>query len=145
MGKCNLNPIPMRKAVNILFVVLLVLILLSAVGLLIFKKADSIATAKTGEFIPVTHTLDNGHYSGQFRTIMGLIKAKVEFEIKDSVLQKCEFVKLTSTPGYGVKEKIISSINSSGDLNFEAITGATQTSSFAKAAIKDAIEKGGKQ
>jgi uncharacterized protein with FMN-binding domain len=135
----------MKKVINILFAVLLVFIVLFTAGLLVFKKAGTIASNKTGDFIPVTHTLDDGLYSGQFRAIMGLVKAGVEFEIRDSVLNKCEFVRLTSTPGYGVKEKIITSINSSGDLDFEAITGATHTSSFAKAAIKDAVEKSGKQ
>lgn len=131
----------MRETVNTIFVIFMMLLLFSAAGLLFFRKTSSIAVKKTGDFIPVTGELENGPYSGQFRTFMGLVRADIKFGIKDSVLTEFEIIKVTSFPGYGIDKKIVYVINSSGDLNFEAITGATQSCSFAKAAIKDAIKK----
>jgi LPXTG-motif cell wall-anchored protein len=131
----------MRETVNIIFTILMIIILLSAAGLLFFRKTSSIAIKKTGNFIPVTRELENGSYSGQFRTFMSLVRADIEFGIKDGVLTEFVLIKVTAFPCYGVDEKIASVINSSGDLNFEAITGATQSCSFVKAAIKDAIKK----
>ncbi len=125
-----------------MFVILLIIIISYAAGLFIFKKTGTVAAEQTKYFIPLTNELEDGLYSGRFRTFMGLVGASTEFEIRDSLLADFRLLKLTSTPGYGIEEKITSAVNSSGDLNFEATTGATHSASYAKAAIKNAIEKG---
>ena len=132
----------MRKTVNIIFIILIVIVIGFLTGLMFFNKAGNTANKFTGDFIPVTEEFENGYYKGSFETFAGILKTEVEFEIKNSTLVRCEFPKLTATPGYGAAKKILSNINTSGELNFEAVSGATHSCSFARAAIKDAVEKG---
>lgn len=132
----------MRKAVNIFFIILIIIVIGFLAGFMIFHKAGNKADKYVGDYIPVTEALEDGYYKGNYETFAGFLKTEVEFEIKDSTLLRCEFPKLISTPGYGVEKKILESINTSGDLNFEAVSGATHSCSFARAAIKNAIETG---
>ncbi len=132
----------MRKAVNIILLILIIIVIIAGAGFIIFHSAGKSAEKHTADFKPVTEELEDGYYKGDFKTFMGIVKTEVEFGIKDSTLIKFELLKLATTPGYGVEEKILSSINTTGDLNFDAVSGATHSCSFVRAAVKDAIEKG---
>ena len=132
----------MRKAVNTILMIMIIIVIVVGAGFIIFHKAGKAAEKNIGDFTPVTKELEEGCYKGNFKTFMGIVKTEVEFKIRDSTLIKCELLKLATTPGYGVTEKILSNINISGDLNFEAVSGATHSCSFVRAAVKDAIEKG---
>mgnify|MGYP002749948937 CR=1 FL=1 len=132
----------MRKAINIILLILIIIVIVVGAGLIIFNKAGKAAEKDIGDFTPVTKELEDGCYKGDYSIFLGLAKTEVELEIRDSTLIKCELLKLVTTPGYGIAEKILSNINTSGNLDFEAVSGATYSCSFVRAAIKEAVEKG---
>ncbi len=83
-----------------------------------------------------------------FKIFNSITAIDIKFTIKNKQLESLEFHRMfgshniSGIPGYGSKEKIKSIILLSEDINFDAVTGASRSSSFAKAAIKDAILKG---
>jgi uncharacterized protein with FMN-binding domain len=85
--------------------------------------------------------MKDGRYHGSF-SFLGRMDAEVEFEIRQGKLVEYQFLKLTGTPGYGADYAVTAQIDARKDLNFDAASGATITSNFARAAIRDAVENG---
>jgi len=111
-------------------------------GMVIFNIAGNNAADYIGEFKPKLSQIENGTYEGEYYSIFDKIGSKITFSVKDGRLIHYEFDKLYGTIGYGGPQSVISLIDQSNDLNFDAISGATVTSNLAKAAIKNALEKG---
>ncbi len=114
-------------------------------GLLSFNMAGRNAGKYVGEFQPRMSQIEDGHYEGEYSTIISKVGAKIAFKIKDGELLHFQFEKLYGTFGYGAPQNVKAVIDQKEDLNFDSISGATVTSNFAKAAIKNALEQGPKE
>lgn len=119
-----------------------VVVLVLGAGYLTFEVMGRQAENAVGPFKPEMSDLENGVYYGEYKAFDAFTVAEVEFEIENGRLSKIEFDNLFITPGHSAGEEVRERITENGDLRFDTVTGATRTSSFAKAAIKDAIEKG---
>lgn len=111
-------------------------------GYITFEVMGRQAENAVGAFKPDTAALYDGIYSGEYKAFDAFAAAEVEFDIENGRLSAIEFSRLLQTPGYDASEDVQGRISESGDLRFDTVTGATRTSGFAKAAIKDAIENG---
>jgi len=118
-------------------IALLIILVIFLLFYLAGRKAENFVDG----FQPDISRLEDGRYQGNF-AFFGNTKAEISFEIMQGKLVEYEITKLTGTPGYGADYAVKTQINARKDLNFDAATGATITSNFAKAAIRDAIEKG---
>lgn len=107
----------------------------------IIKKANEDAKEYISSFDPVTSELPDGLYLGKFKTLKVFTLSKIEFQIKDGKVINVNLKKLFHSPGSPYKEEIEYQIKQTKRLEVNAISGATRTSNFAKAAIKSAIEK----
>ena len=85
--------------------------------------------------------LADGDYSGEYRFFGVKTAASVQFSIRDKKLYRFNIDKILSTPGHDVKEHILHAIKPGGDLNFDAVSGATVSSQFVRAAIKNAVRE----
>lgn len=118
-----------------------ILLMVILIVYIIFYLAGKKAENEVSQFKPELTKLKDGKYHGSF-SFLGDVKAEMEFEIMQGELVEYKFFKLTSTPGYGADYAVKTQIDSRKNLNFDAATGATITSNFAKAAIRNAIENG---
>jgi uncharacterized protein with FMN-binding domain len=124
-----------------LYVLGAIAVLITA-ALISFNLAGRNAGKYVGEFQPMMSQIEDGRYEGEYSTIISRIGAKISFKIKDGELVNFQFEKLYGTIGYGAPQNIKAGIDQKENLNFDSISGATVTSNFAKAAIKNALEKG---
>ena len=129
----------MLKVFLYLLGIVAVIILLSLIS---FNLAGRNAGQYVGEFQPRMSQIEDGLYEGEYSTMISKVGAKISFKIKDGELIRYDFEKLYGTIGYGAPQNIKAGIDQKEDLNFDVISGATVTSNFAKAAIKNALEKG---
>jgi uncharacterized protein with FMN-binding domain len=127
---------------KILLYILGILAVIIVASLLSFNMAGRNAGKYIGEFQPRMSQIKDGQYEGEYSTIISKVGAKISFKIKDGELIRFQFEKLYGTIGYGAPQNIKAGIDQKEDLNFDSISGATVTSNFAKAAIKNALEKG---
>jgi len=126
---------------TILLVIIVILIQIIICTLYhIIYKAGLQADEYLDDFVPDTKSLNDGTYKGYY-LVFGLIKgAEIEFEIKDRRVSFVTFHHILHTPDSDAPEKILSDIEKNQDLDFDAISGASRTTSFAKSALKKAIE-----
>jgi uncharacterized protein with FMN-binding domain len=103
------------------------------------KKANQQAKEYVENFEPKTSQLPNGFYVGKFKAFRLITMSKVEFTVQNGEIKNIEFKKMFHSPGSPYKESIENQIKQSKQLEINAITGATRSSNFAKAAIKHAI------
>lgn len=103
------------------------------------KKANENAKEYVHNFTPFTSNLVNGIYEGKYKAFGIITMSKVQFEIEDGLVKNINFIKMFHSPGSIYKENIETQIKQTQKLEVDAITGATRTSNFAKAAIKSAI------
>ncbi|MFC2151138.1 FMN-binding protein [Bacteroidota bacterium] len=105
------------------------------------RAANKQATQYIENFYPVTSELSDGLYTGKFKVFQIITFSKVEFTIENGMVKSIDFLKMYHSPGSPYKEEIENQIKQSQSLEVDAITGATRTSNFAKAAIKNAVKK----
>lgn len=125
----------------VLYVLAAVALVLVGV-LVVFNLAGRDAAKYTGEFVPDMSEIMDGNYEGEYHFLLDKLGAMVRFEVKNRKLLHCEFDQLFGTIGYGAPETIQANISQRKNLDFDAISGATMTSNFAKAAIRNALENG---
>ncbi|MCK5171705.1 MAG: FMN-binding protein [Bacteroidales bacterium] len=106
----------------------------------IIKSANENARQYVESFNPASSNLSNGTYKGKFKAFKILTLSKVEFVIEDGLVKSIDFIRMFHSPGNPCKEEIENQIKQTQRLEVDAITGATRTSNFAKAAIKAAIK-----
>ena len=115
--------------------------IITPVAITVFvKKANGDAREYVEQFKPVTSNLPNGIYQGKFKAFKIITMSKVEFEIENGFIKNIDFIRMTHFPGNAYKEDIENQIRNTGQLEVNAISGATRTCNFAKAAIKNAVE-----
>ncbi len=118
--------------------IFILIFLLGALGN--FYLAGYQAKKAVKGFHPDMTRISDGHYHGTF-SFLGNVKAEIRFEVVRGKVVNYRFEKLTGTPGYGADYAVGVQIDRAKSLDFEAASGATVTSNFAKAAIRDALEK----
>jgi len=128
-----------QKLLPYLIVFLIAFIATPLIGKLVIKKANEEAKQFTQNFHPNTTQLSDGFYQGKFKVFNLITLSHVEFTIKNNKIKKLRFKKMFHTPGYLSKKDIETKIKNTEHLELDAISGATNTSNFAKAAIKNAI------
>lgn len=111
-------------------------------SLIVFNLGGKNANSFVGDFKPTMSNLENGSYKGTYSFLINKLGATVSFNIENGKLGKYQFEKLYGTLGYGAARSVEARIDLRRNLDFEAVSGATVTSNFAKAAIKNAIENG---
>lgn len=105
----------------------------------VIKIANKKAQDYTFNFTPNINYLQDGNYQGSYRFI-GISLAEICFTLNNNELSFVEIPKLFQTPGSLYKKEIQNKLQLNKSLDLDAISGATRTSNFVKAAIKDAIE-----
>jgi len=105
----------------------------------LIKKANNDSKEFLANFSPLTQDLQDGLYKGKYKAFKIITLSKVEFVIKDGMVEKFTLNKLFRSPGSQYKEDIENRIRQSKRLEIDAISGATRTSNFANAAIKSAL------
>lgn len=128
-----------RQLLLYIFVFLASFILTPIVFTSIIKKANENAYKYIENFNPVTSELPDGTYVGKYKLFSVFTLSKIKFDIKNGKISQFELKRLFHSPGSAYKEEIENQIKKTGKLEVNAISGATRTSNFAKAAIKDAI------
>ena len=103
------------------------------------KKANEQAREYAENFKPKTSTLPDGTYQGKYKAFGLFTMSDVEFTVLNGVVETIEFKRMFHSPGSAYKENIETQIKQSRKLEVNAISGATRTSNFAKAAIIDAV------
>ncbi len=111
--------------------------ILTGVGIL--NVAGSKANQFVGSFRLQVDSLTDQTYTGRY-SVWGLTAAEVSFTVASGKLKEFRLNRVLSTPGYGIRQKITDTVTVSGNLDFDAISQATVSSNFVKAAIKDAVQ-----
>lgn len=84
-------------------------------------------------------TLTEGKYNGSFEAY-NVKFAEVNFSLDNGKVKEFKIPTLIHAPWINVKTSIIDTITKKDTLDFDAISGATGTSLYVKAAIRDAIK-----
>lgn len=111
------------------------------IGNWFIKHANHQAEKYIKNFSAESSRLSDGNYQGKFKIFNLITLSHVEFSIQNKKVEKLKFKKMFHTPGYLSKKDIEAKIKNTHQLELDAITGATRTSNFAKAAIKNAIAR----
>lgn len=120
----------------------LVFVISFLIAIFAIKQGAKHANKKAQEFISNytvnTNELSDGLYKGKFKYLL-FTMAEIEFTIKNGLATDIQLRKLFQTPGSLYKNEIEHRFNEDQTIELDAISGATRTSNFAKAAIKNAI------
>jgi len=130
------------KLFNIFLYLLGLIAVLIVVSLIMFNIAGKRANSYIGDFRPDVSSLKDGTYKGSYSYLIERVGAKITFDVNQGKLGKYQFEKLYGTLGYGAPNSVKAQIDLRRNLDFDAVSGATVTSNFAKAAIKNAIDNG---
>ena len=129
----------MKKTRKLILRLLILIMIILIAGYIMFNNAGKKADIYVGDYTPELENLSDGSYTGTYKhPIMGKL-ADVEFTIFQGTVIHFQFRKLFCTPGYSIEKEITEFILNGNTLSFDALSGATKSSFFAKAAIKKAI------
>lgn len=129
-----------KKLIPYIIVFLISFFATPAIIMSFAKKANEQAKEYVEDFKPKTSHLPDGTYYGKYKAFGIITMAKVEFTVQNGAIETIEFKKMFHSPGSPYKENIENQIKQTKRLEVNAITGATRSSNFAKAAIKKAIK-----
>lgn len=82
--------------------------------------------------------LEDGQYQGKYLAFGKVPAATVQFSVFEKRLINFNIVDVLTIPKYDVKPKMLSAVGNQG-LQFDAVSGATVSSQFVKAAIVNAV------
>jgi uncharacterized protein with FMN-binding domain len=86
-------------------------------------------------------SVEDGKYNGKFTALEYFPLAEVEIHISQGKIKDITIPYLIATPFKGVKLSVSDSIKKTESIQFDAVTGATRSSYFVKAAIHNAIKQ----
>ncbi len=86
-------------------------------------------------------SIEDGNYTGKFTTLKFFPLAEVNIHISHGKVKDVSIPYLIATPFKGVKNSVKDSIKKSQSPRFDAVSGATRSSYFVKAAIHKAINQ----
>ncbi len=98
-----------------------------------------------GDFKPDVSELSNGTYRGMYYISKSKTGAEIEFSIESHRVTSLLVINVYRTPFYPAAKKIKQTMENDRNLNFDAITGATNSSNLLRAAIKNALVNGQNQ
>ena len=87
-------------------------------------------------------SLTEGKYNGSFEAY-NIKFAEVHFSLDNGEVRDFKIPALIHAPWVNVKKSIINTITKKDTLDFDVISGATGTTLYIKAAIRDAIKNNG--
>ncbi|MCF8235806.1 MAG: FMN-binding protein [Bacteroidales bacterium] len=128
------------KGIKWIIILLLVLLIVAAAWYLYFNNIGNKAVAYTGDYKAKLKSSHYGAYRGVYEVWPGTEAAIVSFSADSGKLVQFNIDKLMQTPGYKIEQEIEEKVRTSGELEFDAISGATYSSYFIKAAIRKALE-----
>jgi len=136
---------PKNKKMNRDLKYLLILLAVAAffLGFQYFKHAGIRAYQHVRRSSLSLDSLPNGRYSGSFRPFNLLPLAKVSFRVDGGQVKDFSIPRLVDAPWNQVKHSITDTIRTKQSVHFDAITGATRSSYFVKAAVHDAAGQAG--
>lgn len=131
-----------KKNIDMIIIIssIILLIILLIATLLTIHITGVKAKKYIGGFIPEITLLADGMYKGTYEIFGSKTAADIEFTIEAGKVISVKLHTVFHTPGYRLPKKIIPLIEENKDLKFDAVTGATISSYFVKAAIKNAFE-----
>lgn len=103
------------------------------------KNANKKAHNYIANFSVKTSNLPDGTYHGKYKYVFFTL-AQIEFKIEHGLAKTVQIKKLYQTPGSLYKSEIEKKLSDSKTIELDAVSGATRTSNFTKAAIKNAVE-----
>lgn len=129
-----------RKGFKWIFILLFVLLIIATSWYIYFNNIGKKAVEYTGDFKAGLNESHYGAYRGVYEVWPGREAAVVSFSADSGKLVQFNIDKLMQTPGYKIEQDIEERVQSSGELEFDAVSGATYSSFFIKAAIRKALE-----
>ena len=127
----------MHRNLKYLLITLLVVLIFTGYELIKYSGIEAYKTVKNKP-ISLENT-DDGLYKGSFTTLNFFLFAEVEFQVNQGKIKKITIPYLIATPFKGVKKSITDSIKQSESIHFDAVSGATRSSFFVKAAMYKAL------
>lgn len=101
------------------------------------KKAKQYSVENHTEIIDAK----SGVYSGEYKFTDFIVLAKIQFEVIEGKITNIQLKKLANTRTHKCENELIQRIENCQQIDFDAISGATGTSNFAKAALANAFVK----
>lgn len=122
------------------FIYLLIFIIIVVVAIYFYyNNVGKTARIYVDDYIVVLDSTNHGTYMGVYEAWPGITAASVSFSVDSGKLVQFDVIKVFTIMGGGVEDSIASVVEESGELDFDAISGATHSSYFIKAAIKNAF------
>ena len=125
---------------NLKYLLLTILIVFLFAGYQLIKQSG-IKAYKYVNNRTMDYSISDGQYNGSFNLWDNLVLAKVEFGISNGNIDTFAIPYLIDSPFKNVKKSVQDSIYKDSTLQFDAVSGATRSSFFVKAAILEAISK----
>lgn len=126
---------------NLKYLLILLGVSFLFLGYQYFKHAGLKAYRYVGKSKVAADTLPDGQYSGSFRPFNLLSLAKVHFQVENGKVKEFAIPRLMVSPWNRIKPSVTDSVMKNQSVHFDAITGATRSSYFIKAAVKKACEQ----
>ncbi len=126
---------------NLKYLLILLGVTFLFLGYQYFKQAGLQAYRYVGQSRVELDSLADGTYQGSFQPFDMLTLARVQFKVKNGKVQQIAIPRLTVSPWNSIKSTITDSIRTRQSVKFDAITGATRSSFFVKAALHDACSE----
>lgn len=129
-----------RKGFKWMLILLFLLLIIAASWYIYFNNVGKKAVEYTGDFKAGLNESHYGAYHGVYEVWPGREAAVVSFSADSGKLVQFSIDKLMQSPGYKIEQEIEEKVRESGELDFDAVSGATYSSYFIKAAIRKALE-----
>ncbi len=126
---------------NLKYLLILLGVTLFFLGYQYFKHAGLKAYQYVGKSEVARDSLPDGQYSGAFSPFNLLPLAKVHFQVENGKVKDFAIPRLMVSPWNRIRPSVTDSIRKNQSVHFDAITGATRSSYFIKAAVKKACEQ----
>jgi uncharacterized protein with FMN-binding domain len=124
---------------NLKYLLIIIALTASFAGYKFIKFAGFKAYQEVKQNSVKMETLANGSYTGKFNVFNNIPLASVQFKIEEGNINDFSISYLLSSPFKDVKSSVKDSVRKSQSVHFDAVSGATRSSFYVKAAILNAI------
>ncbi len=121
------------------YLIVFLAIILIFIGYLFIKKSGVKAYQLIQETPYKQDSLPKGKFEGTFQAY-NIEFAKVKFFIRNGEINNFEIPKVIHAPWINIRTSVMDSVKTKNTLHFDAVTGATGSSLYIKAAIHNAIK-----
>lgn len=123
---------------NLKYLMILLIVALFFGGYQYFKHSGLQAYRHVSRSEVKLDSLPNGKYEGSYKPFNVMTLARVQFRVKEGKVRDFSIPRLIVSPWNTIKPAITDSIKNKQSLRFDAISGATRSSYFIKAALHNA-------